>query len=214
MLLTPYVLAGGRSTRMGRDKAFVPFEGMTLLEHALRRARALGVPRILSGDARDEERRDRLRQFAPTVPDHTAGAGPLAGIDAALQDSPTEWLLILPVDQPCLPATALEEWIAEAEQAAVQAAWFTHPGGTEPLPLLLHRSLAEAIGMALLGGERRVLPVVQASAPRSLGVFRPRAEWFRNLNRPTDLSSTESALDVVKRPATGRSSCRWGGATR
>ena len=195
MLLTPYILAGGRSTRMGRDKAFVEWGDDTLLGHALRRAHALGEPRILSGDATDEERRSRLSQYAPTVPDRTAGAGPLGGIDAALQDSPTDWLLVLPIDQPYLPAAALEEWVAEVERAEVQAAWFTHSGGTEPLPLLLHRSLAEPIGRALLLGERRVLPVVQAAASRTLGAFRSQADWFRNLNSPNDLDSAETARD-------------------
>lgn len=192
MLLTPYILAGGRSTRMGRDKAFVVLGDDTLLGHALRRAHALGEPRILSGDATDAERRTRLRQYAQTVPDRTAGAGPLGGIDAALQDSPTDWLLVLPIDQPYLPAEALEVWVAEAQGAGVQAAWFTHPSGTEPLPLLLHRSLAEAVGLALLQGERRVLPVVQAASLRTLGAFRQQAGWFRNLNSPNDLDSAEA----------------------
>ena len=195
MVLTPYVLAGGRSTRMGRDKAFVVLGGDTLLEHALRRARVLGEPRILSGDASDEARGTRLRRFAPLVPDRTAGAGPLGGIDAALQDSPTDWLLILPIDQPYLPALALEDWIAEAERAAVRAAWFTHPGGTEPLPLLLHRSLADAISLALQRGERRVLPVVKAATSRQLEVFRSQEEWFRNLNYPADVAGTEHVGD-------------------
>ncbi len=193
MLLTPYILAGGRSTRMGRDKAFVELSGVTLLEHALLKARALGEPRILSGDAQDVQRRVRLGQYAPTVADRRAGVGPLGGIDAALQDSPTDWLLILPVDQPYLPASALGDWLNDAEGAAVETAWFTHPGGTEPLPLLLHRSLASAIGLALSRGERRVLPVIQAATARTLAAFRPHADWFRNLNRPDDVESAEAA---------------------
>lgn len=186
-VVTPYVLAGGRSTRMGRDKAFLELDGVSLLEFALRRTQGLGEARILSGDAEDMERRARLAQFGPTVPDRVANAGPLGGIDAALADAPGEWVMVVPVDQPFLPAEALEAWFAEVSATGVKAAWLAHPGGTEPLPLLVHRSLGPAVEAALLHGERRVLTVMQAVVPGAVATFRRETEWFRNLNSPGDL---------------------------
>ncbi len=191
--VTPYVLVGGRSTRMGRDKAFLPWQGRTLLQHSMDRVACLGAVRLLSGDAQMTDRAAQLAPFGMLVPDRLPNAGPLGGIDAALHDVPTEWLLIVPVDQPYLPSTAFMSLVAEVERSRAEAAWFTQPAGAEPLPLLLHRSLRDGICAALGRGERRVLPTVQAVALHTYQAFRSQSEWFRNLNSPADVTSAESA---------------------
>ena len=95
---TGVVLAGGRSSRMGRDKAGLPWQGRPLLQHMGELLRAAGAARIVvSGDYPE----------AGGIPDAERGLGPLgglAGVADALPDGP---LLIVPVDMPMLDAPLL-----------------------------------------------------------------------------------------------------------
>ncbi len=186
--ITPYVLVGGRSSRMGRDKAFLPWQGATLLGHAVARLASFGPARLLSGDPADESRAAQLTPFGELVADRTPGCGPIGGIDAALHDLTTSWALILPIDQPGLPAAELLRWAAQVVGSAALASWLVPPDGAEPLPLLLHRSLAAAAAAALAAGQRRILPAIESIAtPFVLPVRVRHPEWFRNLNSPRDL---------------------------
>ena len=72
------VLAGGKSSRMGRDKAALPFGGGTLLTYQARKLRALGVKELLLSGAAEAVPGARL------VPDLLPGRGPLGGLHACL----------------------------------------------------------------------------------------------------------------------------------
>ena len=78
--VTGFILAGGKSTRMGTDKAFIEFEGHTLLE------RALSLARSVTPDVRIVGAREKFAPFAPVVEDIFRERGPLGGIHAALRD--------------------------------------------------------------------------------------------------------------------------------
>ena len=71
-----FVLAGGRSSRMGRDKAFVEFEGRLLVERAIAILKGAALPVHMAGVRLESA--SRLEAYAPVVPDEAAGKGPLA----------------------------------------------------------------------------------------------------------------------------------------
>src|ERR1700722_6676083 len=89
-----FILAGGKSTRMGADKAFVTLDGRTLLARALELARLVTADVCIVGDA------EKFAPFAPVVEDEFRGCGPLAGIHAALRASAVELNLMLAGDLP------------------------------------------------------------------------------------------------------------------
>ena len=191
-MLTPYLLVGGQSTRMGRDKAFVPLGNQILLEQALQRLAPFGPVTLLTGDPANEARQQQLATYARIVPDRLPNTGPLGGIEAALHDCQTDWLLVLPIDQPSLPTEALQTLFAETLQTEARAACFTQPTGPEPLPLLLHRSLAPAVTQALTSGDRRLLPTLRRLVGTHLHQsLRQTPAWFHNLNTPADLREAE-----------------------
>ncbi len=108
MNLTAFVLAGGKSTRMGRDKALLEFQGETLLTHAVKLARSVTPEVRIIGDA---------KKFAPwgdVVEDIYPEHGPLGGIHAALAGTRSDLNLVLPVDMPLLDARFLEFLIHKA----------------------------------------------------------------------------------------------------
>jgi molybdenum cofactor guanylyltransferase len=175
-----YVLVGGRSSRMGRDKALLPFRGGVLVESVAREVASAAGDAILVGDS------DRYGAFGYTViPDHYPGEGPLGGILTALCHTTAEWNLVVACDMPALSAEFLGRILEAAEQSAADALVPTGPGGLpEPLCAAYHRRLRAALESAFERGERKVMGAL-ASLPV---VMWPMAELapFQNVNTPED----------------------------
>jgi len=199
-----FVLAGGHSRRMGRDKALIEWEGSTLIERALRSLQGVASQVRIVGDRED------LARFAPVVFDTFPGSGPLGGIHAALASSTHDWNVFLPVDLPLLPAGFLT-WMLQ--RVALTEAVATIPvaaGLMQPLCGVYHRSLESSLRAVLTAGHFRTIEGIQAAANRvdwsepRTDVFRVEslaaAEnfggiaatssvqlWFENMNEPIDL---------------------------
>src|SRR5438270_8329716 len=107
-----FILVGGRSRRMGTDKARIPWGTGTLLTHAVDRMRQVSARVFAVGPL----------EGAPVavLPDIFVGHGPLAGIQTALAQTTTDWNLILGVDIPLVPASLLR-FIAEHCEDGVSA---------------------------------------------------------------------------------------------
>lgn len=105
MHCTGVVLAGGRSSRMGRDKALLPWQGRPLIEHQIALLQAAGVDSVrVSGDRPDYQ----------GIADPTAHSGPLGGIAGIAAASDDGELLIIPVDMPRLQPSLLRRLLTEA----------------------------------------------------------------------------------------------------
>lgn len=103
------VLAGGRSLRMGRDKALLDWHGRPLLERQLGALRASGVDLLRVGGARPAYQ---------GVADAQPGLGPLGGLAGIAEASADDAdLLVIPVDMPLLGAALLRRLRTEQPQA-------------------------------------------------------------------------------------------------
>lgn len=97
------LLAGGKSSRMGKDKAELLYKGKTFVENSIAKAAKLGIRQIyLSGD---QHKRDDVSIVKDIYPQQ----GPLGGIHACMKEMKTPYCLILPVDVPQIPVEILEE---------------------------------------------------------------------------------------------------------
>jgi molybdopterin-guanine dinucleotide biosynthesis protein A len=180
-----FVVAGGLSTRMGRDKALLPWRGTTLLDHALARLDAVCADvRILCGAVPRYEDRGR-----PLVIDEVPGAGPLAGVAAGLRTTAGASGLFLGVDLPSvtvelLAALADADGTSDAEVPVTDA-------GPEPLCALYRSSCLRAIVARLAAGERKMTCFWPDVRVRTRGRdwiarFGDPTELFRNVNAPSD----------------------------
>jgi molybdenum cofactor guanylyltransferase len=100
------ILAGGRSSRMGQDKAWLQFEGEPLLARQVRLVREVGAEEVfISGRANLDYSRFGCRVLF----DRLVDAGPLGGVESALLASSFPLLLVLAVDMPKMQSGLLRE---------------------------------------------------------------------------------------------------------
>ncbi|MFI5335717.1 MAG: molybdenum cofactor guanylyltransferase [Opitutales bacterium] len=184
--LSGAVLVGGRSTRMGRDKARLLFDGQPLWRRQLRLLECIGAnPVRLVLRPRQRSFGDRTREIRDSV----ENAGPLSGLLAALTAAPTPWLAVLAVDMPHLDATwfrRLRRLCRPGVGAVVMV-----PAGYEPLAAIYPHT-ARTIVARRLHGEKLALQdlVAELVRRRKMKVLRlPASEGWRtaNWNTPADL---------------------------
>lgn len=115
------LLAGGRSQRMGRDKALLDWQGRPLIEHMIALLEAAGATRVcISGDRPD------YRGVADVQP----GVGPVGGLASVAETLADGWLLVVPVDMPRL-TLALLHALRQAPGSAARL-------GDYPLPMRVY----------------------------------------------------------------------------
>jgi molybdenum cofactor guanylyltransferase len=188
--LAAFILAGGKSSRMGTDKAFIPFEGRTLLARALDVARSVTPEICIVGD------RAKFGAFAPVVEDIFPGCGPLGGIHAALRSSSADLNLIVAVDMPFVMPDLLRYLV---ERARNPSATVTVPhcgGGNQPLCAVYRQAFAEAAELALKQGRYKIDALfanesTQVISEDELKAKGFSAKMFRNLNTPDELARAQ-----------------------
>jgi molybdopterin-guanine dinucleotide biosynthesis protein A len=190
--VTAFILAGGKSTRMGADKAFVGYDGRTLL------ARALDLARSVTPDVRIVGSREKFAALAPVVEDVFRGCGPLGGIHAALRASLTELNLVLAVDTPFVSPAFLRYLIGQARGAPEAIVVVPRSAGhRQPLCAVYRREFAGAAENALQAGRNRIdrlfdevrTRVIDEEELEDAGFS---SAIFRNLNTPEELEAEKS----------------------
>ena len=151
-MLSGLILAGGRSSRMGRDKALLTLpDGRTLLERQVDILRAAGVTTVLVSIRTDLE---LTLPNVTRVHDAVADAGPLAGIAAGLRAAPAGSLLVLAVDMPAVQAAHLRQLVELAVDG--RGVVPTQAGRCEPLVAIYPTLLAASADAALRENRRAV----------------------------------------------------------
>ena len=185
------VLAGGRSTRMGRDKASLLVHGELLLLRQLRLLAEAGCSDRLvsSGTTAPGPALVLVPDEVRIVADGSADAGPLAGLERVLNEAWHELVLVLAVDLPALDAGFLRTLLADARPGVGVVP--SRDGQHEPLVAVYPRAAA-AEALARLGrGEFALRPFVRAGIAAGWLRERPVAadedRFFTHWNRPEDL---------------------------
>ena len=172
-----YVLAGGRSSRMGQDKATLLLDGKPLVDHAVEKLRRLCAKVSILANS------SALEKYAPVVPDNIGGYGPLGGIEAALRESEYAWNLILPVDMPFLPTRLLDDWIwtvlnpsGWSKKKEYRISMLSVDAQPHPTLLLIHRDVAPYLLYDLRRGHSRVRQSLEAAAKAIAAERRVKSE--------------------------------------
>lgn len=195
--MTGIVLAGGRSTRLGRNKAIEPIGGKLLLHRVLDRLGAVFEELIVV--VRDEDWvTPYLRGYsARVIPDVYPGLGTLAGIFAGLQAAQTMHAFVCACDMPFLsiPLLTYMRTLAEGFDVVIPVV----DGREEPMHAIYSKRCLEPIETRLRRGGARVIdffPEVQVRYIDDAEIrrFDPELQSFFNVNTPADL---ERALAIA-----------------
>ncbi len=188
MYAAGYILAGGRSTRMGRDKALLPWHGQPALLHMIRLVEAaMGTTAISARPAvvLGPDTRYRSVCHAACWDDLQPGLGPLGGLETALTKTRSDWNLLVSIDIPGVPAALLRSLIEAAPRSSAQAIVVRDPGGAgqvHPLCAIYHRSCLAAVQASLRVGDYRMMNLLKRLTIDHMELAVP----LENLNCPED----------------------------
>jgi len=185
-----FVLAGGQSSRMGQDKAFMDFGGQTLLDRALTVMGDVCDRVAIVGDPA------RFANYESVVADIFSGCGPLAGIQAALAHSTGELNLLLAVDMPFVSAELLAFLFTKAENTDAVVTVPRTARGLQPLCAVYRRDFCTIAEQALRAGKYKVDGAFAGVAVRTideqeLAAAGFSARSFFNVNTPQDRMAAE-----------------------
>lgn len=197
--LSAAVLAGGASSRMGRDKALLTLDGERLIERVVRRLRPLSDDLMVITNHAD--RYAFLGQTVRFVPDVTGpGQGPLAGIASALHAARHARVLVVATDMPFLHRPLLR-YLATLDPAAdVVVPVIAADGFPETLHAIYGRGALPIIEAYLATGRRKItgfFPEVRVRlVPReAVARFDPDFRSFFNANTPEEWAAVQQFLD-------------------
>jgi molybdopterin-guanine dinucleotide biosynthesis protein A len=185
--LSGFVLAGGKSTRMGQDKASITLNGLSLLQHALAALREVCCDVAILG------KQERYGKLGPVYEDIFPGCGPLGGIHAALSNSKTQFNLIIAVDTPFLAPEFLSYLADKAIQSGANVTTPEIDDYRQPLCTVYSLDFRPIAEQALQQGNYKIVPLFPADRTlvikeSELRQFAFAADMFENLNTPEDLA--------------------------
>jgi molybdopterin-guanine dinucleotide biosynthesis protein A len=194
--LTAIVLAGGKSSRMGRDKALIPIQGVPLLQLVCQIAQSCAdtVYVVTPWQERYQHLLSPTVQFIREVPlfGETSGEslphGPLIGFAQALGYVQTDWVLLLACDLPKLRVEVLQEWAVAldgVEDEAIIAALVHHTKGWEPLCGFYRRRCLPSLIQYINQGGRSFQEWLKQHPVQALPL--PDPEMLFNCNTQDDL---------------------------
>jgi molybdopterin-guanine dinucleotide biosynthesis protein A len=181
MRCSAVLLAGGKSTRMGRDKALIEIDGEPLWRRQLEILRQLSPEQLMiSGPARDG---------CETIADEFEDAGPLAGVAAALRKCSAPLLVVLAIDLPKMTTEFFRSLLALCCNG--KGVVPRGPKFFEPLAAVYPAASAELADGALQSGEYAMQDFVRVALNRRLLIAHEispaEMPLFANANRPDDL---------------------------
>lgn len=145
-----FVMAGGKSSRMGKNKAFLELGGQTLLSRALAKLKQVCGNATIIGESAT------YGDFGPNIEDQIPGCGPLAGIHAALRHSSAQLNVMLAVDMP-LVSTELLDFLATIAGQTEAVVTVPHMNlGFQPLCAVYRHGFLEVAERALRAGNYKI----------------------------------------------------------
>jgi FdhD protein len=179
------ILAGGESSRMGRNKALLEVNGERMVETAYRRMADLFDEVLLVTNT------PGIYDFIPCrkIADIYPGMGPLGGIHAALSNCAAGRAFVTACDMPGLNPRLIRE--LSSMPGGVDVVIPETPGGLEPLHAVYAKSCLPKMEAMLRAGERRILSFFDLAQVRlvprgKIATIDPDFTSFRNVNTPED----------------------------
>jgi molybdopterin-guanine dinucleotide biosynthesis protein A len=184
------VLAGGRSSRFGRDKLAEPLDGRPLLDHAIEAARRLTAEVLVVVSPGSVL---AVPAGVRVVEDERPFEGPLAGVAAGLAATDAGIVVVLAGDSPTIVPGVLERLVAAIRTTDADAAVLEVGDDRPPIPMALRRSIAATLATALLTeGQRRLRALPDGLDAASI----PERDWRQDDPAGASLLDIDTPADL------------------
>lgn len=192
-IFSAIVLAGGKSTRMGQDKAFLPFGDERLIDRVIARLQECFPQVIVVGASLDCLKNNGVK----TVVDEKPGMGPMMGILSGLKASATELNFVMACDIPDFNHFFLKRMLAMSPAYDVLVP--RHGNGRhESLFAVYHRRVIPLLQSFLDKGIKKIdLAFAQC---RQGYIDIGDDSWLVNINTPADYAAYAGAQKLRKQP--------------
>ena len=182
-----WIIAGGKSSRMGVDKAALEIGGRRLIEIAADALSNISEGRIsIAGEPRE------IASEWPAFPDEVRGLGPLSGLVTAFSNGSSEWIAVISCDMPFVTGEVFERLAARADPEADAIVPVQRDERQQPLCALYRRSAARPIVKDLIQGHDRSMQNLLSrmrvqNIPFTVFKDLPNPDHlFLNINSPAD----------------------------
>ena len=195
--LSVVLQAGGQSSRMGRDKGLVLFQGKPLLQFILDQVADLGKETIIISNRPADYQQFGLPIFGDVYPD----VGALGGLYSAIHYATQPYCLVLACDMPFVNRSLLDHFLILAASHEAVIPRLSPPGKVgkvfaEPFRAIYNKSCLQPIQTAIENGQRRIISFFDDVDIRfverpEIEQFDPQVRSFFNINTPDDLAEAE-----------------------
>jgi molybdenum cofactor guanylyltransferase len=183
--VTGYILAGGKSSRMGTDKGLILFNGKSIIEHIMEQLQPVTDKVIIVSNNPAYE-----KFGVEVITDLVREIGPAGGIFTALSHSKTAQIFVLSCDMPFVTTAAIEYVIQHASQSQITIA--SHDGRSEPLFGIYSKSCLTLWDMLIKKGFLKLQEMVAEFDLLKLNMDGSplfTRNVFININTPEDLKN-------------------------
>lgn len=175
------VLAGGRSSRFGSNKALHMHQGETFLSHAIAVLTPLCSQVYISGCYSEYQ-----HLSIPCIPDVIDHIGPMGGIYSALQQIDSPYYLFLSCDMPYMTIPVVQRLIT-IQQSVQITSWIDSSGTAQLFPLLISRTMLPIITQKIESQTYHLRSLYQQSKCQSFTISPNENLCFTNINSPSDI---------------------------
>ena len=183
MQITAIILAGGKSKRMGTDKALLEMDGTSLLQKAITLCKELSPEIIISSNNPTHQ------QFGfPVITDEMKNCGPIGGISSCLKQSKTAWNFVISVDAAFVESDFVDFLFPDADD--FDAIVPVHSKGKEPLIAFYNKSSLAKMEEMLQTENYKMHNLLALINTKFIDCEKWLVKYpklFYNLNRPEDL---------------------------
>jgi molybdopterin-guanine dinucleotide biosynthesis protein A len=182
--MTAFILAGGKSSRMGTDKGLTFFKGEPMIQSIINCLEKLNLPIVIV------TQNQKYQQFGlPIISDLVKEKGPIGGIHTALTHTTTEKNIIVSCDTPNLDSSIFKELIDNANGTITIA---KHKNRTHPLIGIYYKKDAIHFTNALNKNELKLGDLLNKLSAKSINFDKKPDKIFRNINTKLELDENQS----------------------
>ena len=187
--LSGIILAGGKSSRMGSDKALLLYNNKTFLEHVVCAIKPLVDDILIISNNKEHQVDD-----CSTIPDLILNSGPIAGVYTGLKHTKTENNLVLSCDIP-LVQTSILELIIKNNEPDKDVVQIIDDQNSMPLIALYKKRIAPYLLSELNKGERRLVKSINKLNKKNISVIKDQHNCLININTVADLKTLEYGIE-------------------